>query len=290
MPDDSADQDARTTGPNSPAINDVGPGGVTVTYHQTDSGLGQRLRAMHWQVGAGLLAVLVLGGGLLLAVLVGGGTHHAETRTELQAIREEIAREKGLEPELLRPIFDHLGERNLTPAQIRERAEEAIAAILDIARRPAPSDLGVDFDKVIAGVRAKLLREKADIERATYDHKAAEATLRQLLAQEPEDVWAWIDLGDLKVTTGSLDAAMEAFRGARAAAERLAAADPGNAGWQRDLIVSCVKLSEAAPGEARAWLTRALAVARDLAASGRLAPADAWMPADLERRLSALPP
>ena len=53
-------------------------------------------------------------------------------------------------------------------------------------------------------------------------------------------------------------------------------------------MVSCVKLSEAAPQEARARLTRALGIARDLAASGRLAPVDAWMPAELERRLAAL--
>ncbi|MBY0332173.1 MAG: hypothetical protein K2X49_16055 [Acetobacteraceae bacterium] len=70
-----------------------------------------------------------------------------------------------------------------------------------------------------------------------------------------------------------------------AIAERLAAADPGNAEWQRDLIVSCVKLVDAEPEAARSWLARALAVARALRAAGRLAPVDAWMPAELERRL-----
>jgi hypothetical protein len=44
--------------------------------------------------------------------------------------------------------------------------------------------------------------------------------------------------------------------------ERMAAADPGNAGWQRDLIVSCVGLGEAEPATARLLPGRALAIAR----------------------------
>ena len=72
---------------------------------------------------------------------------------------------------------------------------------------------------------------------------------------------------------------------ALAIAERLAEADPGNAEWQRDLIVSCVKLGDAEPEAARTWLARALPVARALRAAGRLAPVDAWMPAELEHRL-----
>ena len=72
---------------------------------------------------------------------------------------------------------------------------------------------------------------------------------------------------------------------ALAIAERLAEADPGNAEWQRDLIVSCVKLGDAEPEAARSWLARALTVARALRAAGRLAPVDAWITGDLEHRL-----
>lgn len=97
-------------------------------------------------------------------------------------------------------------------------------------------------------------------------------------------------LGDVLRDQGDGAAALRSYRDALAIAERLAAADPGNAEWQRDLIVSCWRLAEAAPAEARAWLARALGIARDLAASGRLAPVDAWMPGELERRLAALGP
>lgn len=85
-------------------------------------------------------------------------------------------------------------------------------------------------------------------------------------------------------------AVLRSYRDALAIVERLAAVDPGNAQWQHDRIVSCVKLVEAAPADARAWLARALGIARDLAASGRLAPVDAGMPGALERRIAALGP
>ena len=70
-------------------------------------------------------------------------------------------------------------------------------------------------------------------------------------------------------------------------------ADPGNAGWQRDLIVSNVKLAEIAgraggSAAAQGHYQAALEIATDLQASRRLAPRDAWMVTNLEARLAAL--
>jgi tetratricopeptide (TPR) repeat protein len=102
--------------------------------------------------------------------------------------------------------------------------------------------------------------------------------LAEVTRLAPDDVWAFIGLGDLYVTTGPLEAAAKAFRNAEAAArrqgkerdqsvsfirlahvqmaqgdlpgalksysdglaiaERLAKSDPGNTEWQRDLSVS----------------------------------------------------
>jgi tetratricopeptide (TPR) repeat protein len=118
-----------------------------------------------------------------------------------------------------------------------------------------------------------LLEEQATIERLSYDYEAAKATLRQLLALEPERVWGWIDLGDLFVTTGNLNQADEAYRQARAIADRLAKADPGNAGWQRDLSVSFDKVGNVL--EAQGNLPEALKSYRDsLAIRDRLAKSD----------------
>jgi len=96
-------------------------------------------------------------------------------------------------------------------------------------------------------------------------------------------------IGDVLLGQGDASAALAEYRKGMAIAERLAASDPGRAEWQRDLIVSCVKLAKAVPTEAAAHLARALAIARALAEAGRLAPVDAWMIPDLERRLRDLP-
>ena len=46
------------------------------------------------------------------------------------------------------------------------------------------------------------------------------------------------------VAQGQLDAALTAYRASLAIRERLAAADPSNAAWQRDLSVSHDKLGD----------------------------------------------
>ncbi|MFZ1430782.1 MAG: hypothetical protein WAS21_28945, partial [Geminicoccaceae bacterium] len=89
-----------------------------------------------------------------------------------------------------------------------------------------------------------------------------------------------------------LAGALDAYTQSQTIRAKLAAADPGNAGWQRDLIVSYVKLAGVAgagphPAAAATYYRQALDVARTLAATGRLAPVDAWMVEDLERRLAA---
>jgi tetratricopeptide (TPR) repeat protein len=108
-------------------------------------------------------------------------------------------------------------------------------------------------------------------------------------AGENQIFWARTGLGDIAVARGHLNAALAAYGEARSVMERLAGSDAGNADWQRDLIVSCVKIAEVFPGEALLMLTRAAAIANQLRDEGRLAPTDAWMPEDLARQLAELP-
>jgi tetratricopeptide (TPR) repeat protein len=231
-------QRASTRGANSPAVNSAG-GAVFVTYGEAPERAAQRHREV------------------------------------LDTIRGEIARKYGVAPEKLEPIFAHLGEPGLPHDVISARADEAVARILEQARKaPAHSNDGADIAAAIAAARDKLsrvdtagalgglaakiaeeeqarrqrliplLREKATIERLTYDHEAAQATLRQMLALNPDDVWGWIDLGDLHDTTGASNEALAAYRRSFDAAEHLARADPGNAGWQRDLSVSHERIGD----------------------------------------------
>jgi hypothetical protein len=174
-----------------------------------------------------------------------------------------------------------------------------------------------------------LLKERAAVERISFDHESAKATLTEITALDRDDVWSWVELGELWELTGPLDKALAAYANAEEAARRtgaerdqaachawigdvkrahgdlqgaldaytaalgiretLARRDPGNTAWQRDLVVSCVKIADCVPAEARGLLERALGVVRELQETGRLAPVDAWMPGEVAQRLAVLP-
>jgi hypothetical protein len=63
---------------------------------------------------------------------------------------------------------------------------------------------------------------------------------------------------------GQGEEARQAFPKSLAIRERLAQAEPGRADYQRDLIVSWVRMSEIEPARAREHLSRALAIAQAL--------------------------
>jgi tetratricopeptide (TPR) repeat protein len=48
----------------------------------------------------------------------------------------------------------------------------------------------------------------------------------------------------VQVAQGDLAGALKSYRDSLAIRDRLAKSDPGNAGWQRDLCVSCAKLGD----------------------------------------------
>ena len=174
-----------------------------------------------------------------------------------------------------------------------------------------------------------LLEEKVAVEKLSYDHAGGKATLNQLLTLDPDRVWSRIELGRLGVNTGALDEAATAFKAALAAArrvgderdesvaldqigdvlkahgnlpealksfrdglaiaDRLAKADPGNAGWQVDLVVSNWKLAANGDDAARRF-TFVVATLRKLKDENRLTPAqEKWLP-QAETELAKLTP
>jgi hypothetical protein len=54
---------------------------------------------------------------------------------------------------------------------------------------------------------------------------------------------SYIKVGEVLVAQGNLADALKSYRDGLAIADRLAKADPGNAGWQRDLSVSYARLA-----------------------------------------------
>jgi tetratricopeptide (TPR) repeat protein len=87
-----------------------------------------------------------------------------------------------------------------------------------------------------------------ELERGRLD--AAEQRFRGLLASSEGEgaahnhYWARLGLGDIRVQRGDLSVARADYLEAAGVAERLAEADPGNAGWQRDLSVSHNKIGD----------------------------------------------
>jgi trypsin-like peptidase len=185
-------------------------------------------------------------------------------RQELDQLRQGVrglgqeARESPNEGAVA--ALDALAVGDVLPATevLRRRMEERLAAAGEARRRAAAAARQL-------GAMLRLI-----------DSTGALRAFRQATECDPDDFWTWIEIGRLEQTAGTLDGAAEAIdaalraaagdersrrvaldergdlcrgRGDLAAAlrsyrasldiiERLAKADPGNAGWQRDLSVS----------------------------------------------------
>jgi tetratricopeptide (TPR) repeat protein len=228
------------------------------------------------------------------------------------------AEAKGVAEAPLREVLKRLGETEVAEAEIPERlakaADELLRLRADLARlsndRPeiaairarasALIDNG-DFDAARAALNegrmaarafraeasrteAGFLADEARVDRLQLNYDAACAKFAEAACLDPDNVWLWIELGDLWTTRGSLAEAEKAFVGARDAAvrggadrdlsvaynrigdvhldqgdlagalksfsdslairDRLAQSDPGNAGWQYDLGISNERIGD----------------------------------------------
>jgi tetratricopeptide (TPR) repeat protein len=154
-------------------------------------------------------------------------------------------------------------------------------------------DLSVSFIKI-----GEVQSAKGDLEGALEAYRDSLAILEKLAAQDPGNaLWqrdlsvSFDKIGEVQSAQGDLDGALKAYRDSLAILEKLAAQDPGNADWQRDLIVSHWKLADLSEqrreaAEARSHWQAALAIARELDTSGRLAPTDAYFVGTIEERLA----
>jgi tetratricopeptide (TPR) repeat protein len=270
------------------------------------------------------------------------------------------AEARGVAEAPLREVLKRLGETEVPEAEIPERlakaADELIRLRADLerlrndrpefaairARASALIDKG-DFDGARTALnegreRARALREEASrteagfladearIDRLQLNYDAACAKLAEAARLDQENIWLWIELGDLWITRGSLAEAEKAFFAARDAAarggnerhrsvsynrvgdlqvaqgdlasaltsyrdshviaERFAKSDPGNAACQHDLLVSYSKVGDVLV--ARGELSGALTSYRDsLAILDRLAQSDPGN-ASWQRDLAAL--
>lgn len=116
-------------------------------------------------------------------------------------------------------------------------------------------------------------------------------TARTEAAEAPQNEWRQRRLmallqrqgDDALHRQGDSVAALTVYREALAIGTAIAERDPANTEWQRDLIVSNVKIGEAC-GE-KSYFERALSIAETLQSRDALRPSDAWVLADLKRRI-----
>jgi tetratricopeptide (TPR) repeat protein len=164
----------------------------------------------------------------------------------------------------MQPFIDGLCAQDHVPtSEFAACLREYIVALRTQAEKPVPaSNDGADIDATIVASREKLgaldfagaldvlkpkiaevaeevqahvrrfvplLKERAAVERLALDYDAAKSTLTEVTRLAPDDLWAYIDLGDLYRIIGPLAEALKAFRNAETAARRL--------GDERDLLV-----------------------------------------------------
>jgi tetratricopeptide (TPR) repeat protein len=253
-----------------------------------------------------------------LAVQVAADIGHFLLERLFAAQLAETAAAKGVAEAPLREVLKRLGETEVAEAEIPDRlakaADELLRLRADLARlsndRPEFAAIRArasaliakgDFDAARAALNegrlraremreemsrteATFLRDEARLDQLQLNYDAACAKLAEATQLDPDNVWPWIELGDLWRTQGSLVAAETAFFAARDAAtrsvderdisvsytrlgdvqvsqddlaaalasyshsyairERLVTSDPDNAGWQRDLAVSYNKIGD----------------------------------------------
>jgi tetratricopeptide (TPR) repeat protein len=160
---------------------------------------------------------------------------------------------------------------------------------------PNRSDLQRDL-AISLGRMGDTYKSLGEIDQAFSFFKSALNLTQHLASVEPSKAdfqhslaFSLNELGDLYQSIGQIDEALSCYNRAFPITSRLASDEPNSAVRQRDLAVSYVKLSKVDPTNSAAHLQRALEIIQTLADQRRLNPTDAWMPAELQRRLAELP-
>jgi tetratricopeptide (TPR) repeat protein len=162
-------------------------------------------------------------------------------------------------------------------------AKDAAAAYRNLASITAVSDPGRAREYYAQAARLDTSDVPGMFQNGWYQQQAGQLDAAQTayarvmaMAKPGSDdealLWAQFGIGDIQRQQGNLAASLATYRSAQAAAERLAQSDPHNAGWQRDLSVSYIKVGDVqvAQGDLAAALKSygdSLAIAERLAQS-----------------------
>jgi tetratricopeptide (TPR) repeat protein len=184
-------------------------------------------------------------------------------------VMEALAREKGVDPENLRPLFEAVGH-DVPAAEFEHAVCAAVAELLARSREVPqafndPEEIAraiavardklsrLDTDGAVEHLRraraeqaairherqrgeARLAMEEADILSLAYRFDEAVAAYETAGGLDPENAWAWFQAGDVHVHRGRLAKALAAYERGKAAAE--------GTGDERDVSVACNKIGD----------------------------------------------
>ncbi|MDP7099273.1 MAG: hypothetical protein QF511_12340 [Rhodospirillales bacterium] len=171
-----------------------------------------------------------------------------------EAVRETVEEGKAEERRALAMIFEgnlDVGLRLLSDLASAAAAENAAqwrrigriafavntALALNAYGKVIALDQSDPWDSIYLG---RLYRRSGALGEAWRTYEGA---LARLPKTEERDRSALLsEIGDVRVAQGDLSGALESYRALMAIGERLAKADPDNAGWRRDLSVSHIKI------------------------------------------------
>ena len=210
-----------------------------------------------------------------------------------------IAREKGVDPAHLKPLFEAVGHDPVVDPRHYETAiRAAVESLLARASDPVqPSNDGAAVDEAIRLARKKLkeldtegavaaleearqspliqtirlLREEIAIHETAYQWESALEKRAMVATLDKDDYVVIGQAGDIASRLGLREKARQSHQMAGAICERLLLSDPDNTEWQRDLSVSFNKIGDLlmAEGQRTEALERyqsGLAIAERLAA------------------------
>jgi len=121
----------------------------------------------------------------------------------------------------------------------------ALARWTDVAEAVTYYKRAVDLDPDDAQTWDDYARAAQDAGRTDQAKAAFEQAALKASGEGADEIrfWAANGRGDIALAQGSLPEALRYYRSAQETMDRLARADPGNAGWQRDVAVSHAKLA-----------------------------------------------
>jgi hypothetical protein len=220
----------------------------------------------------------------------------AKTAEEVVLKAEGRSQEDALKDGYLVRLWDWPTTTDISLKEAKIGISDGASLLLEMRTRPGLRDrirklIGTYLPTFLAEVGKELERDQAEVVLPGEVVTRRLDDARRELGRRPDDDSAlrtlnlalsdWADYSEMR---GDTTSALRAHTEVETLFWRAIERKPNRADYQRDLVVSFVKMSESYPDQARQHLKRALDIVTRLGSEGRLNPTDEWMVEDLRTR------